>query len=78
MEPTRVVAYKGYEIRFFVRAPVFSERYHSASFDVRNRRCKEDADHFGGSVAGPFITSDDAELAALKAPTRAVDERLAG
>ena len=71
MEPTRIVPYKGFEIRLYVRGPIFQERLFSAMFEIVR---PEGDKHVSGSVVGAaFTQASDAEDAALKEAIKAVE-----
>ena len=75
VEPTRVVAYSGYEIRVFVVEPTFGNRHYTAAYNIcaadahdSNKHCR-----CRGAIAGSFATPDDAEDAALKRATASIE-----
>ena len=75
MEPTRIVSYKGWEIRLYVRGPIFKERIFSATFEIL--RTSSDR-RVSKSVIGTFAIGLDAENAALKEAIKAIDGYEAG
>jgi hypothetical protein len=70
-----MVSYKGWEIRLYVRGPIFKERIFSAAFEIL--RTSPDR-RIAGSVTGTFAIRLDAENAALNAAIKAIDGDKAG